>query len=41
MQGSLVAKAERYGEVRRDDSMPEEERLREELFEGEHHWPWI
>jgi len=43
MQKSLVAKAERYGEVRRDDSVPEEEkeRLREELFEGVHPWPWI
>jgi tetratricopeptide (TPR) repeat protein len=37
----LVEKAERYAEVRHDPAIPEEEldRIREELFEGDHFWP--
>lgn len=40
---SLLEKAERYAAVRHDESIPEEEkeRIREELFEGDHLWPWI
>ena len=43
MKRSLVEKAERYAAVRHDDSRPEEEkeRIREELFEGDHLFPWI
>lgn len=43
MKPSLLEKAERYAAVRHDDATPEEEkeRIREELFEGDHLWPWI
>lgn len=39
----LVEKAERYAEVRHDPAIPEEEldRIREELFEGDHFWPLL
>jgi tetratricopeptide (TPR) repeat protein len=40
---SLLEKAERYAEVRHDPSVPEAEkdRIREELFEGDHAVPWL
>ena len=40
---SLLEKAHRYAEVRHDPSVPEVEkdRFREELFEGDHVWPWL
>jgi hypothetical protein len=33
----------RYNEIRHDDSISEEEKedIREELFEGDHVWPFI
>lgn len=37
----LVEKAERYAEIRHDDSIDEEEKeeIRQELFQGDHEWP--
>jgi len=39
----LLEKTGRYAAIRHDDSVPEEEkeRIREELFDGDHRWPWI
>jgi tetratricopeptide (TPR) repeat protein len=43
LKPSLLEKAERYAEVRHDPSVPEVEkdRIREELFEGDHAWPLL
>jgi hypothetical protein len=43
LKPSLLEKAERYAEVRHDPSVPEVEkdRIREELFEGDHFWPLL
>jgi tetratricopeptide (TPR) repeat protein len=43
LKQGIIEKAERYAEVRHDHSIPEEEkeRIREELFGGDHRWAWI
>ena len=39
----LIQKMERYNEIRHDDGLNEEEKesIREELFEGDHAWPFL
>lgn len=43
MKPSIIDKAKRYAEIRHDGSISEEEkeRIRDELFDGDHLWPGI
>ena len=43
LKDELIDKMERYNLIRHDDDMDEEEKeaIREELFEGDHAWPFL
>lgn len=43
MKKELIEKMQRYNMIRHDDDMDEEEKeaIREELFEGDHAWPFL
>jgi hypothetical protein len=43
MKNELTGKMERYNMIRHDDDMDDEkkEAIREELFEGNHSWPFL
>jgi hypothetical protein len=43
LEPEMIDKAERYGEIRHDRDIDEEEkeRIREELFDGDHLWPHL
>lgn len=43
MKGELIDKMERYNAIRHDETMDERQKedMREEIFEGEHAWPFL
>lgn len=43
MKKELIDKMQRYNSIRHNDDMDEEEKeaIRDELFEGDHVWPFL